>query len=67
MRSDRRLIEVGVALGQVVRRQEGAGHDPGVGDLLPLGRLICERGKRRAQYPNQDPIGSRKKRREGTG
>uniref|UniRef100_J3LT93 Uncharacterized protein n=1 Tax=Oryza brachyantha TaxID=4533 RepID=J3LT93_ORYBR len=38
----RRLVEVGVALGEVVRRQQGAGHDPGVGDLLPLGRLICE-------------------------
>jgi len=36
----RRLVEMGVALGEVVRRQEGAGHDPGVGDLLPLGRLI---------------------------
>lgn len=33
---------MGVALGEVVRRQQGAGDDPGVGDLLPLGRLICE-------------------------
>lgn len=41
-RSDRRLVEVGVALGEVPRCEEGAGHDPRVGDLLPLGRLICE-------------------------
>jgi hypothetical protein len=41
-RSDRRLFEVGVALGEVPRRQEGAGHGPEDGDLLPLGRLICE-------------------------
>lgn len=31
---------MGVALGEVVRRQQGAGDDPGVGDLLPLGRLM---------------------------
>ena len=61
-RSNRRLLEVGVALGEVVRRQEGAGHDPGVGDLLPLGRLICERGKHNARDPNQEPIGTREER-----
>ena len=66
-RSDRRLLEVGVALREVVRRQEGAGHDPGVGDLLPLGRLICERGKQRAPNQNQEPIGSRKRREERKG
>jgi len=61
-RSNRRLLEVGVALGEVVRRQEGAGHDPGVGDPLPLGRLICERGKHNARDPNQEPIGTREER-----
>jgi hypothetical protein len=45
LRSYRRLIEVGVALGEVVRRKEGAGDNPDVGDLLPLGRLICEGAK----------------------
>ena len=36
----RRLVEVGVALGEVPGRQEGAGDGPHDGDLLPLGRLI---------------------------
>lgn len=36
----RRLVEVGVALGEVPRRQKGAGDGPHDGDLLPLGRLI---------------------------
>lgn len=41
-RSDRRLFVVVVALGEVPRREEGAGHGREDGDLLPLGRLICE-------------------------
>ena len=40
IRVRRRLLVVGVALGEVVRRQEGARHDSDVGDLLPLGRLV---------------------------
>lgn len=40
VRVRRRLLEVGVALGEVICREEGAGHGPEDGDLLPLGRLI---------------------------
>lgn len=61
---------MGVTLGEVVRREEGAGHDPGVGDLLPLGRLICGRVKTRRQKPKsgteRDSRGKRRGR-EGAG
>ena len=60
-RSDQWLIEVGVALGEVPRRQEGAGHGPEDSDLLPLGRLICEeRSNGSIPNPRQRPdrIGS---------
>jgi hypothetical protein len=63
-RSYRRLIEVGVALGEVVRRKEGAGHNPDVGDLLPLGRLICERARHNEQTQMRSRSGPAERERE---
>jgi hypothetical protein len=57
---------VGVALGEVVRGKEGAGHDPGVGDLLPLGRLICEHVKHDEQA-NKSGTDRDSQRKEGNG